>query len=165
MKICFFFDGRTSHDIGGFSATYTANYRLNATDRCMTTLTGVGGECLRNHFCVKGKSINADAFFDDVIFNSHFRKTAGEAVYRRIAEKHLSKCEQLLDVKLHGKVNRINLRRYYSEIMMPEGQGHVIDAYNLVSWCVAPFLDWQVLSVAYCGMPYLGYMGEYESIV
>ena len=44
-----FFDGRTSHDIGGFSATYRAEYRLSATDGCLTTLSGVGGECLRNH--------------------------------------------------------------------------------------------------------------------
>ena len=69
----------------------------------------------------------------------------------------------MLKTELHGWVNRINLRRYYSEILMADGQGNVIDAYNTVSKCIAPFLDVHVLTEAYRGLKYLGNCGEYES--
>ena len=158
-----FFDGRTSHDIGGFSATYRAAYRMEATDACMTALTGVGGECLRNHYSVKGNTIDADHFFYDKIYNSSFVSAAPQDLIEKVSEYHIEKAEKVLRTKLHGKVDRINLRRYYSEVLMADGQGNVIDAYNTVSRCFAPFLDVHILTEAYRGLRYLGNCGEYES--
>lgn len=158
-----FFDGRTSHDIGGFSATYRAAYRLQATDSCRTTLSGVGGECLRNHYSVKGNKINANRFFFDKIYNSSFIAAAPQNLIKKVSEYHVAKAERILKADLHGTVDRINLRRYYSEIMMADGQGNVIDAYNTVSRCFAPFLDIHILTEAYRGLRYLGNCGEYES--
>jgi hypothetical protein len=40
----------------------------------------------------------------------------------------------------------------YSEVMMPDGQGHVLDAYNTVSHCVAPFMEPTLLLEAYKGI-------------
>lgn len=158
-----FFDGRTSHDIGGFSATYRAEYRLSATDGCLTTLSGVGGECLRNHYSVKGKRLDAKEFFYDKIYNRSFIEAAPQTLVDKVDEYHISKAERILKTELHGRVNRINLRRYYSEVLMADGQGNVIDAYNTVSKCIAPFLDVHVLTEAYRGLKYLGNCGEYES--
>ncbi len=158
-----FFDGRTSHDIGGFSATYRAAYRLSATDGCLTTLSGVGGECLRNHYSVKGKKLDAEKFFHDKIYNRSFIEGAPRTLVDKVNQYHISKAEKILKTELHGRVNRINLRRYYSEILMADGQGNVIDAYNTVSKCIAPFLDVHVLKEAYRGLKYLGNCGEYES--
>ena len=158
-----FFDGRTSHDIGGFSATYRSQYRLIATAGCRTTFSGVGGECLRNHYSVRGYKINADRFFSDKIFNQSFIDNSPPDVVRKISEYHIEKAEKILHVPLRGKVDRLNLRRYYSEIMMADGQGNVIDAYNCVSRCFAPFLELSNLIEAYRGLPYLGNYGEYES--
>lgn len=158
-----FFDGRTSHDIGGFSATYRSEYRLMATDGCLTTLSGVGGECLRNHYSVKGNMLSAERFFHDKIYNRSFIEAAPQALIEKVDNYHISKAEKILNIKLCGRVNRINLRRYYSEILMADGQGNVIDAYNTVSKCIAPFLDMHILLEAYRGMKYLGNCGEYES--
>ena len=160
-----FFDGRTSHDIGGFSATYRAQYRINATDGCHVTFSGVGGECYRNHYSERGRKINADQFFMDKIYNKSFIEGASQSIIERTRQAHIRKAEAIIKVPLHGKVNRINLRRYYSEIMMADGQGHVIDAYNLVSSCFAPFLEQRILSEAYCGLNYLQNNGEYESAI
>lgn len=160
-----FFDGRTSHDIGGFSATYRAQYRLKATDGCHVTFSGVGGECYRNHYSERGRRTDADKFFMDKIYNRTFIEGAPRELVERVCQAHIRKAERILKVPLHGKVDRINLRRYYSEIMMPDGQGHVIDAYNLVSDCFAPFLEQRILREAYCGMNYLGNNGEYESAI
>lgn len=158
-----FFDGRTSHDIGGFSATYRAAYRLKATDGCLTTLSGVGGECLRNHYSVKGNRLNARKFFYDKIYNSSFISAAPQALIEEVNSYHIAKAEKVLQTSLHGTVSRLNLRRYYSEILMADGQGNVIDAYSIVSRCIAPFLDIHILQEAYRGMKYLGNCGEYES--
>lgn len=158
-----FFDGRTSHDIGGFSATYRAEYRMMATDRCLTTLSGVGGECLRNHYSVRGRKINADCFFNDKVFNRSFIEAAPNDIIQKVRNYHLEKAEKILGCKLRGRVKHLNLRRYYSEILMADGQGNVIDAYNTVSKCIAPFLDPHILQEAYRGIRYLGNCGEYES--
>ena len=158
-----FFDGRTSHDIGGFSATYRASYRLQATDGCQTALTGVGGECFRNHYSVKGRKMDADKFFSDKAFNRSFYESCPKELAEQVKEYHLRKAEAILKIPLHGKVSRLNLRRYYSEILMADGQGNVIDAYNTVSHCIAPFMDPFILKEAYRGMKYLGNCGEYES--
>ena len=48
---------------------------------------------------------------------------------------------------------------------MADGQGNVIDAYNTVSKCIAPFLDPHILTEAYRGIKYLGNCGEYESAI
>ena len=158
-----FLDGRTSHDIGGFSATYRAEYRMMATDRCLSTLSGVGGECLRNHYSVRGRIINAERFFTDKVFNRSFIDAATNDIIQKVRSYHLKKAEKILGCKLHGRVKHINLRRYYSEILMADGQGNVIDAYNTVSKCIAPFLDPHILQEAYRGIRYLGNCGEYES--
>ena len=158
-----FFDGRTSHDIGGFSATYRAEYRMMATDRCLTTLSGVGGECLRNHYSVRGRKIKADWFFNDKVFNRSFFEAAPNDIIQKVRNYHLEKAEKILECKLRGRVKHLNLRRYYSEILMADGQGNVIDAYNTVSKCIAPFLDPHILQEAYRGIRYLGNCGEYES--
>ena len=160
-----FFDGRTSHDIGGFSATYRAKYRLMATDGCQSTLSGIGGECFRNHYSVKGNRMNAERFFTDKVFSRCFIDAIPHELFEKVMCYHLKKAEKVLQVKLRGKTDRLHLRRYYSEILMADGQGNVIDAYNTVSKCIAPFLDPHILQEAYRGIKYLGNCGEYESSI
>lgn len=161
-----FFDGRTSFDIGGLSPTYTSSYRMKATDNCMFTLTGVGGEVYRNIYSIVGKKINAEKFLNNIVFNPYFSKSVRDIkLQKEIIEYHVAKCERILGLKLQGNVDMLAVRRYYSEIIMPEGQGHVIDAYNTVSYCLAPYLDIQVIREAYKGMRYLGSHGEYEGSI
>ncbi len=161
-----FFDGRTSFDMGGFSPTYTADYRKSATEMCALTFSGVGGEAFRNNFSIVGETIKSERFFKDCVFIPYF-KTAinNDELYYKVVNFHLDKCEKNLKAKLRGRVDMLVIRRYYSEIMMPEGQGHVLDAYNTVSACVAPFLEKCILNQAYKGLPYLGNYGEYEAAI
>lgn len=160
----YFFDGRTSFDIGGFSPTYCPGYRTQATDGCFLTMTGVGGEIFRNNFSVTRKRVRFESFLRDCVFNPHYLAAVdSQTVLKQTIDYHLKKAEALLGAKLRGKVDAIWLRRYYGEVMMPEGQGHVIDAYNTVSYCIAPYLEPSILQESYKGLPYLGSFGEYES--
>ena len=165
MENLAFFDGRTSLDIGGFSATYRAQYRLKATDGCLTTLTGVGGECFRNLYSVRGRRINSRKFFFDKVYNRSFINATNKQLVETVSEYHIKKAERILKTSLRGTVDRLSLRRYYSEVMMPDGQGNVIDAYSIVSKCIAPFLDPHILLEAYRDLNYLGNCGEYESSI
>lgn len=166
MENVVFFDGRTSFDIGGLSPTYTAEYRIRATEGSPFTLTGVGGEVYRNHYCIIGNSINIEKFLSEIVFNPYFNKAInGHILKYRVAEYHVLKCERILGIKLRGQIDMLSVRRYYSEIFMPEGQGHVVDAYNTISFCLAPFLEPQIISEAYKGMAYLGNHGEYEGSI
>ena len=161
-----FFDGRTAPEIGGFSPTYTASYRISATEHSLFTLTGVGGEVYRNPYSLPKLKIHGEDFFKLRICNPFFRQAVqnNETVHE-VLIRHLKKAEKTLCIKLTGLVPYTHFRRYYSEIVMPEGQGHVIDAYNTVSQCIAPFLEPAIIYDAYKAIPYIGNTGEFEAAI
>jgi hypothetical protein len=166
MENLHFFDGRTSFDIGGLSSTYTTKYRAQSTEGRGFTMTGVGGEVYRNNFSIAGKKIDMQEFLRDSVFNKFFDKAVPEnAIREKIKTFHLKKAENRLSTTLKGKVEMLTVRRYYSELMMPEGQGAVIDAYNQVSRCIAPFIEPNIIKEAYKGLKYFGSGGEYEGAI
>lgn len=161
-----FFDGRTAFDIGGFSATYTTDYRLQATEGRGFTMTGVGGEVYRNNFFIYGKKIDMQKFLNSYVFNKFFDEAVPDKNLReRIKAFHLKKAENRLKTNLKGKVDMLAVKRYYSELMMPEGQGVVIDAYNQVSSLIAPFMEPTIINEAYKGIKFHGSSGGYEGAI
>ena len=159
----YYFDGMTSFDIAGFSETYSSAYRLSATQNSRYTMTGVGGELYRNKFAYKRVIHSGVRFLEDRFFRLNADCFAKKEEYRRIVEKHIQKAEDILQCKLHGRISQLCARRYYSEILMSDGQGHVIDAFQTASFCVAPFLEKELIDDGYCGIVYHGTFGEYQS--
>lgn len=162
----YFFDGRTSFDIGGLSATYTAKYRAAATEGRGFTMTGVGGEAYRNNYSISGNKVDMQKFLCGSVFNRFFDEAVHDITLReQVVAFHLKKAEKRLNLNLRGKVDRLAVRRYYSELMMPEGQGVVIDAYNQVSSCIAPFIEPAIIKEAYKGLKYFGSGGRYQEAI
>lgn len=162
----YFFDGRTSFDIGGLSPTYTANYRIQATQGRGFTLTGVGGEVYRNSFSISGKKINMKRFLNDYVYYEFFDEAVlDDTLTKQIKDYHMEKAEKRLNINISGMTNMLTARRYYSEVMMPDGQGTVVDAYNQISSSVAPMLEPYIIKEAYKGLNYLGSSGGYEGAI
>lgn len=159
-----FFDGRSSFVIGGFNETYTAEYRKHATENAPFTLSGMGGEVFRNYYHVINPQICFNRFFEKSIVIPEFAKALGNRkLTEEIKRYSIEKAEKILGVKLNGQRGILNTRRYYSEVMMSDGQGTVIDAYNQVSDFFAPFIDEEILVSAYLDIYHLGSNGEYEA--
>ena len=157
-----YFDGRTSFAIGGCGEVYTLSYRKESTENTPMTVTGVGGELYRNLFNTGYGKVRIDSFLRGQVFSKDFYKAVDKNVYSRISNDIIKRVSKRLGIEEQENSTKVIVHRYYSEVMMPDGQGNAIDAYNQFSCCVAPFLEPSVISKGYESIPYHGNGGDFE---
>lgn len=129
------------------------------------TLTGVGGELYRNVFCIGRKTIRFDKFLLMKVFNNAFRCALPAEQYQALCDDITIRAAQRLGITTHCRIPKSYAHRYYCEVMMPDGQGNALDAYNQVSYCVAPFLEPNIIRKGYEGIPFHGTGGDFEASV
>lgn len=161
-KSILYFDGRRSFSIGGCGEVYTAEYRKESTESTPFTLTGVGGELYRNVFDLGFSNIRFDRFMEGRVFSLNFRKAISDELYREIRDDIINRAAARLGIDSWSKQSKVVAHRYYCEIMMPDGQGVALDAYNQVSCCVAPFLEPRIIAKGYEAVPFHHSGGEFE---
>ena len=161
-KSVLYFDGRSSFSIGGCGEVYTALYRKESTECTPFTLTGVGGELFRNIFDIGFGHIRFDRFMEHKLFSQSFRKAIPENIYYKTRDDIIQRTMQRLQIDQKVRQPRSIAHRYYCEIMMPDGQGAALDAYNQVSCCVAPFLEPRIIAKGYEAIPFHCSGGEFE---
>ena len=161
-KSILYFDGRSSFSIGGCGEVYTASYRRESTEGTPFSLTGVGGELYRNVFDIGFRSIRFDRFMEDKVFSQCFRRAIPESLYQELKDDIINRAAARLGIDQRGRQSKAVAHRYYCEIMMPDGQGVALDAYNQVSCCVAPFMEPRIISKGYEAIPFHHSGGEFE---
>lgn len=161
-KSILYFDGRSSFSIGGCGEVYTAQYRKDSTESTPFTLTGVGGELYRNIFDIGFEKIRFDHFMKTRVFSQSFMKAIPDYKYREISESIISRSAARLGIDQQKRQSKTVAHRYYCEIMMPDGQGVALDAYNQVSCCVAPFIEPRIIAKGYEAVPFHHAGGEFE---
>ncbi len=161
-KSILYFDGRSSFSIGGCGEVYTASYRMESTEGTPLTMTGVGGELYRNVFDLGFKTIRFDRFLENKVFSQNSRKAIPDTIYKEIGNDIIKKAAARLGVDQHKRQSKVVAHRYYCEIMMPDGQGVALDAYNQISCCVAPFLEPKIISKGYETNPFHHSGGAFE---
>ncbi len=161
-KSILYFDGRSSFSIGGCGEVYTASYRVESTEGTPFTLTGVGGELYRNVFDIGFKTIRFDRFMEDKVFSHSFKNAIPESLYREMKDDIINRAAARLGIDQRGRQSKAVAHRYYCEIMMPDGQGTAVDAYNQVSCCVAPFMEPRIIVKGYEAIPFHHSGGEFE---
>ena len=161
-KSVLYFDGRSSFSIGGCGEVYTAQYRKESTESTPFTLTGVGGELYRNIFDIGFSKIRFHHFMETKVFSQSFRKAIPEQIYREISDDIINRSAERLGIDQRKKQSKAVAHRYYCEIMMPDGQGVALDAYNQISCCIAPFLEPRIIAKGYEAIPFHRSGGEFE---
>lgn len=161
-KSVLYFDGRSSFSIGGCGEVYTASYRKESTECTPFTMTGVGGELYRNIFDIGFQNIHFDRFMEAKVFSSNFRKAVSDDLYRELKDDIITRAASRLGIDQKSRQSKAIAHRYYCEIMMPDGQGAALDAYNQVSCCVAPFLEPRIIAKGYEAIPFHHSGGEFE---
>ena len=161
-KSVLYFDGRSSFSIGGCGEVYTASYRKESTESTPFTLTGVGGELYRNVFDIGYRNIRFDRFMEDKVFSQNFRKALPPNLYYELHDSIIKKAAIRLGINPKSRQSKSIAHRFYCEIMMPDGQGVALDAYNQVSCCVAPFLEPRIIVKGYETIPFHHSGGEFE---
>ena len=161
-KSVLYFDGRSSYSIGGCGEVYTAEYRKVSTESTPITMTGVGGEVYRNIFDISRKRIRFDRFMETKVFSKSFQRAVSEKIYEETTSDIINRAAYRLRIDRDVKQSKQIAHRYYCEIMMPDGQGVALDAYNQVSSCFAPFLESKIIAKGYETIPFQKSGGEFE---
>lgn len=161
-KSILYFDGRSSFSIGGCGEVYTASYRRESTEGTPFTLSGVGGELYRNVFDIGFRSIRFDRFLEDKVFSHSFKNAIPESLYSEMRNDIINRSAMRLGIDQRRRQSKMIAYRYYCEIMMPDGQGAALDAYNQVSCCVAPFLEPRIIEKGYEAIPFHHSGGTFE---
>lgn len=161
-KSILYFDGRSSFSIGGCGEVYTASYRIESTEKTPLTMTGVGGELYRNVFDLGFNHIRFDRFIENKVFSQNSRNAIPQKEYTEIRNDIIKRAAERLGINLGKRQPKTMAHRYYCEIMMPDGQGVALDAYNQVSCCIAPFLEPAIIAKGYEAVPFHHSGGEFE---
>ena len=161
-KSILYFDGRSSYSIGGCGEVYTADYRKRSTENTAMTLTGIGGELYRNVFGMTDKKYKFCGFMEEKIFSHSFKKAVSHSIYESVCKDVIERTATRLGIEREKRYSRDTAHRYYCEVMMPDGQGTALDAYNQVSCCIAPFLEPDIIQEGYKSIPFHGSSGDFE---
>lgn len=85
-----------------------------------------------------------------------------ESLYHETMDDIIGRAASRLGIDRRSRQPKMIAHRYYCEIMMPDGQGTALDAYNQVSHCVAPFLEPRIIAKGYEAIPFHHSGGEFE---
>lgn len=164
LDCVYYFDGRSSFVIGGVNPTYTPEYRLLSTGHSAVTLTGVGGEVYRNYYHVHRKKDTLLRYLkNEIIPPAFYDAVRDKTAVRTTMDRIIGKLERHFGQNADRLKGLQYFRRYYSELMMADGQGVVLDAYNQVSDCFAPYINAKVLETAYTDTNVIGIDGQLEA--
>ncbi len=160
----YYYDGRCSHNMGAFSETYTREYKTKTLADNRVSLNGLGGEIYRNYYLTSRRHFDFRKWYYNHVFYV-FTPFAFEKAKRldAIYESILSKMEARLGLDLKGRVGLPEVRRYYSELRMPDCDGSNHNAHNQLAFFLTPFIEPKVIEVGYLATPHLGVSGRFQS--
>jgi len=161
----YFFDGRCSHNMGSFSETYTRKYKISVLGRNRLSWNGLGGEIYRNYYFTGYHKVNLRYWMDNHVYSPFAREVVGDKdLFEAMHQLKMKKIrEKIGDVFLNRKVKFIDLRRYYSKVRMPEGDGNNNNAHNQLAFYHTPFFDPIIIREGLNATPYIGFNGNYQA--
>ena len=163
-ECCLFFDGRNSHNMGVLSEVYTRAYSIATLGDAKLRLNGLGGEIYRNYYFTSRPRVRfPDWFRRHILYVTADEACAASLFYAEAQQSVFAKIGKMLNADFTGVVDRHLLRRYYSEIRMPECDGVNANAHNKVAGYLLPFIEWETVRAGYRAGPHIGMSGRFEA--
>lgn len=161
----YFFDARCSHNMGAFSETYTKAYReriLAGGQRF--TLNGLGGEVFRNYYENNRLwPVNTRHWINNFICYCFAEEVIGDDEFFQEMHGHrLDKIRSRIDMPCEKRVDLLWIRRYYSEVRMPDCDSNNSDAQNQLSFYHMPFIQPKITYEGINAHRYIGLAGTYQ---
>jgi hypothetical protein len=159
----YFQDGRCAN-MGAFSEVHTKSYRLNVAGNNYLSWNGLGGEMYRNFYFSANRNVTLRHWMNRHVYYPFAPDAWGcrddyESMHRRI----IAKVSRRLGTDVSSQVSFLWLRRYYSEVRMPDCSAIKNDAHNQLSCFHTPFMDATLVAEALNATPYIGYAGSYQA--
>ncbi|MCD4832134.1 MAG: hypothetical protein K8R02_10100 [Anaerohalosphaeraceae bacterium] len=160
----FFFDSRSSHNMGAFSETYTREYKVKALGNHRLSLNGLGGEVYRNYYETRQHgTFDLRQWMNYHIYYTFAKEAIGND--ELFEEMHLRKQKKIalrLGVEYSSKIDFLWLRRYYSEVRMPDCDANNCDAQNQIAFYHMPFIQPDIIWEGINATRYIGLGGSYQ---
>jgi hypothetical protein len=156
----FYFDGRSSAEIGSYSETSTRGYQAQLARGYGFRLSGLGGEIYRNHY---GTTRSSVSFFPWSKRHIYYPGLGPDAANSELHRYIVNKLEARLKISLKDRCDFFALRRYYGEARLSESNGCVINAHNQLTFYATPFNEYRVILKAYEATPYIRLSGDFQA--
>jgi len=127
-------------------------------------LNGLGGEIYRNYYFTSRKRF----IFQDWMHNHVFYPNAELALHDKnlwneLESRILNKIGMRIDCDFRGNVDFLTMRRYYSDVRMPDCDGNNHNAHNQLAFYLTPFIEHRIIQEGYEATPYIGSSGKFQA--
>lgn len=157
-----YFDGRNAYNMGSMAPNYTKKYKDKVMGDALVSFNGIGGEVFRNYYHSKIGKRNFRRFAENWLFYSYARDFISKNQFNDVWENYKEKLSKRFDIEVTDCENFKTIRRYYSEIFMPDCDAINNNAHNKFYHFLTPFIEPSVLKSAYGIEPYLGLSIQFE---
>jgi len=158
----YYYDGRCAHNMGAFSETYTRAYKVEVLGPRRLSLNGLGGEIYRNYYFTARSRFNCRQWMDYHVYYNPL-SLPDRSLRDSLHEYVMDKISDALDSKLGSTLDQHTMRRYYSEVRMPDCDGINHNAHNQVAFYLTPFIEYHVVREAYRALPWIGISGRFQA--
>lgn len=159
----YFFDGRCAYNTGAFSPVYTRKYKIATAGKHRLTLNGLGGEIYRNYYLVSKPVISVKQWMKAHVYTSAVDDVIGKGLFKAIHEDLVRKVSAEMGTRWKNCAANFTMRRFYSEIVLPDCNALNCNAHNQMLFYVTPFIEWDVMHDAYKARKALGKCGELQA--
>ena len=159
-----FYDGRCSHNMGAFGEVYTRAYKARVLGQHRLGWNGLGGEMYRNYYFTANRSVNLRHWLDRHVYYPFAAEAWGNAEeFEAMHRRKVAKIARRLGTAVPERPGFLWLRRYYSEVRMPDCDAANNDALNQLVFFHTPFMDAALVAEALQATPQIGCGGGYQA--
>jgi len=156
-----YYDGRNSHNMGSLAPNYTSFYKRKIMGKKNVSINGIGGEIFRNYYVFNNNS-NTYYFVANHLFYRFSNFFINKIIYKDVYNNVINKINLRLDISIQKKISLREVRRYYNEIRMPDGDGNNHNAHNKFYDFLTPFIEPILINSTNGIEKYLGMSGKFE---
>lgn len=151
-----YFDGRNAFNMGAMAPNYTKNYKDRVMGDSEVSFNGIGGEIFRNYYYTNLGKRSLKLFAQNRLFYIFAKDFLPKKAYMKFWYNFKSKLSHRLNYEVTNHEDLSLIRRYYSEVFMPDCDAINNNAHNKFYHFLTPFIEPSVLKAAYGIEPYLG---------
>lgn len=159
----YYYDGRCAYNTGAFSPVYTRKYKIATAGKHMLTLNGLGGEIYRNYYLVSKPFIYVKQWMKAHVYPDSVDDVIGQDLFAEIHKNLSGKISKEMGTSWGNWASNFCMRRFYSEIVLPDCNALNCNAHNQMLFFVTPFIEWDVMYDAYKARKALGTYGELQA--
>ena len=159
----YYFDGRCAYNMGAFSPTYTRQYKVDTMCGHGLTLNGLGGEVYRNYYMNIKPFVSTKQWMMAMIYPGGIHYIVDKKTFNAIHKYIVDKMNDMLPDKCGKWVTNFCIKRYYSEMRMPDCDALNCNANNQVEFYLTPFIERKMILDAYKSRRFIGISGEFQS--